>query len=217
MAFTMKFPWSSDGPAPPPVERSATTLQRIYYLILVIAGVHLCVFIVFVVLGLRTIGYYHDHLAGPMSGPNVAHTVTNAFGIVSDVRNITHTAATATQVVSTSVGLEVPATSRHLLSASDDAVKLAVASLLNATAEKVRQFIEEDAQACRESDPVPVNNMARPGDVANLVMQRDELLRERKRLATWLSWALGYVPEKVRESYQFEQATLVLAKARSKT
>lgn len=139
----MKSCLDPPGPPPPPVERSAALLHKIYRLMIIVVAVHFAFFLAFAVIfivGMRTINYYQYYLDGPMSGPNVAHTVTNAFGIVADVRNITSTAAAATNVMSSSVGLEVSPSSRHLLAASDDAIKFAVASLLNATAQKVNQF-----------------------------------------------------------------------------
>lgn len=133
----------SDGPEPPPLERTAALLKKIYYFMAFIAFTHAVVFTIFLIvfaLSVRTMNYYSGYLEEPMSGPNVARTVTGAFGIVSDVRNITSTAAAATSVMSSSVGLEVNPSSRNLLSVSDDAVRIAVASLINATADKVREF-----------------------------------------------------------------------------
>lgn len=148
-----------DTPPPPPAERSATLLLRLYYLVLVIAGVHVCVFVIFLVvfaLGVRTLRYYQDYLEGPMSGPNVAQAVNGAFGIVDNVHNITSTAASATNIVSTSIGLSPAPGSRHLLSASDDAVKLAVAGLINASAQKVLEF-----------------NASAPSDFLHMIVQTD--------------------------------------------
>lgn len=133
-----------DVPLPPPIERSAYFLHRIYVFMAIICVIHVVVFIIFLVifgLSVQTFNYYQNYLDGPMSGPNVAHTVTGVFGIVDNVHNITSTAAAATNVMSASVGLDVPeAGGRHLLSVADDSIKIAFAGLINATAQKVVQF-----------------------------------------------------------------------------
>lgn len=122
-------------------------LFRIYVLVATLVAMHvvlLMVALTIVGLAATTVAYYKEYLSEPLSGQNVQRVVLEAFEIVEGGRNITVTAALVSEALFSSVGVATPerpqGVARSLLDAGDDLVKAAVARLLDACSEKVKQF-----------------------------------------------------------------------------
>ena len=131
--------------------RSARCLVHIRAMVAVLVAVHVGIFIIVVVAAAsvgRTVNYYQTYLQGPLSGPNVATTVSDGMSTMHSVHDMATLASGMAYAGAASLGFDANATAapavarRTLLQlpANDTLVEAALAGVLDALRLKITQF-----------------------------------------------------------------------------